>query len=341
MKAVVQIKYGAPEEALTVREIDKPVPGDCDVLVKVRAASMHADVWHVVAGLPYLLRLFGGLRKPKSQVPGTDLAGVVESVGAKVTRFKVGDEVFGESVKFGWVNGGSYAEYAAVPESFLALKPGNITFEQAAAIPSAGTIALNNLRSSSKVGQHVAINGAGGAMGTLAIQIAKAQGARVTAVDCAEKLAMMKALGADRVVDYTRENYLDCIDRYDLIIDVPLVLPRKQYQHALTLTGRYVPIGHAHYGRAKRFNGRLFGSLPHFIGRLIVALANPKTRKEIKFRSKLEILSDLKALVESGKLSPVIAKTYSLDEVPAAIRDMQEGKTLGRMIIVPSLNREI
>ena len=334
MKAVIQNRYGPANQVLSVREIAKPDIKDNEVLVKVRAASMHADVWHVIVGVPYILRLFGnGVRKPKQLIPGTDLAGVVESVGKLVTRFRIGDEVFGESAKFGWANGGAYAEFAAVPEEYLALKPKNSTFEQAAAIPTTGTIALNNVRSSSKVGQNVVINGAGGAMGTLAIQIAKAQGARVTAVDNAEKLAMMKSLGADRVIDYMRENYLEGKERYDLIVDVASVLPRKRYQHCLTPTGRYVPIGHAHYGKAERFSGRVFGSMPYFIGYLIVLLLNPRTRKEIKFRSKLEILNDLKAFIESGKLMPVIAKTYSLEEVPAAVSDMTSGKMLGRMII--------
>jgi NADPH:quinone reductase-like Zn-dependent oxidoreductase len=336
MKAVIQTRYGHAQDALIVRDVRQPIPKDNEVLVRVRAASMHADIWHAVTGLPYMFRMMGmGLRKPRVKTPGTDLAGVVESVGKNVARFKVGDEVFGESSTRLFGYGGTYSEYAAVPQDALVLKPNNISFEQAAAIPTTGAIALNNVRSSSKVGQHVVINGAGGAMGMLAIQIAKAQGAQVTAIDSAEKLALMKSLGADFVIDYRRDNYLDGNARYDLIVDVASVLPRRKYQHALTPTGRYVPIGHAHYGKADRFNGRVFGSLLYFIGLLILRLLNPKTRREITFRSKLEILNDLKSLVESGKLVPVIAKTYSLNEVPSAMKDMESGTMLGRMIITP------
>jgi NADPH:quinone reductase-like Zn-dependent oxidoreductase len=202
MKAVVQDEYGSAD-VLTLREIDRPVVGDDDVLVRVRAASMHPDVWHVVTGLPYVMRLMGnGVRKPKKKVPGSDLAGEVAAVGRNVTRFKIGDEVFGESSKFGWHNGGAFAEYAAVPQDLLALKPGNVTFEQAAAVPTSGYIALYSLASAGPLsGRSVLINGAGGCMGSLAIQIAKADGARVTAVDRAEKLPMMLSLGADRVID--------------------------------------------------------------------------------------------------------------------------------------------
>jgi NADPH:quinone reductase-like Zn-dependent oxidoreductase len=336
MKAVIHTRYGPADQVLTVQEVDKPSPKDDEVLVRVRAASMHADVWHVIEGVPYVLRIFGnGLSKPKRRIPGTDLAGVVEAVGKGARRLKVGDEVFGESTKFGWHNGGAYAEYAAVPEEHLVLKPQNITFEQAAAIPTAGGIAITNVGASSKIGRNVLINGAGGAMGTLAIQIAKAQGARVTAVDSAEKLAMMRALGADRVIDYAREDYLLGGDRYDLVVDVAAVLPRRKYKHILTPTGRYVPIGHAHYGNAARLNGKVFGSLLYFIGLLLLALLDPKKRKQLEFRSKLAVMTDFKALIEAGKLVPIVAKTYSLDEVPAAVRDMKEGKVLGRMIIKP------
>src|SRR5687768_16978207 len=160
MKAVVQDRYGSPGDVLQVREIVVPTAGDDDVLVRVRAASAHADVWHVVTGIPYVLRLMGnGVRRPKVQVPGSDLAGVVEAVGRNVTRFKPGDEVFGESVNFGWKNGGSFAEFASVPQDFLARKPGNVTFEQAAAVPTSGYIALSNVRGSGPlVGKRVLIN---------------------------------------------------------------------------------------------------------------------------------------------------------------------------------------
>jgi NADPH:quinone reductase-like Zn-dependent oxidoreductase len=336
LKAVIHTKYGKADEVLTLGEIDRPTIKDDEVLVRVRAASVHADIWHTVVGRPYILRLFGnGLVKPKRRVPGTDLAGIVESIGKNVTRLKIGDPVFGESVKFGWYNGGAYAEYAAVPEAFLVTKPDNITFEQAAAVPSAGVIALNNVRSTNKTGQNLLINGAGGAMGMLAIQIAKAQGARVTAVDCAEKLQLMRSLGADRVIDYAREDYLQGSERYDVILDVASILPQTKYKHVLTPTGRYTPIGHAHYGKASHFNGRLFGSMPYFVGLLLRALLDPKQRKQIRIRSKLEIMNELRALLEAGALTPVVGKTYSLRDVTTAMAELEEGRTVGRLIITP------
>jgi NADPH:quinone reductase-like Zn-dependent oxidoreductase len=337
MKAVIHRRYGPPNEVLVVEEISPPVPKDNEVLVRVRAASMHADVWHVIEGVPRVLRLFGnGLLKPKLQVPGSDLAGVVESTGGDVTRFKPGDEVFGESAPFAWLNGGAYAEYAAVREDYLVTKPANVSFEQAAAAPTAGFIALNNLRSLKRPGMKLLINGAGGAMGTLAIQIAKAAGAHVTAIDCAEKIPMMQSLGADRVIDYAQENYLHGTERYDVIMDVVGLRKRNDVEHVLTPGGRYTPIGHADYGRAKgRLGGRTLGSLPYFVGLMIRALMDPERRKEFKIRSKLELTTELQFLLESGKLTPLIGATFSLDDVPAAVRRMMDGKALGRSIIAP------
>ncbi len=337
MKAVIQHRYGPANDVLSLAEIDTPVPKDDEVLLRVRAASMHADVWHVIEGVPKVLRLMGnGLRRPKNLVPGTDLAGVVETVGRSVTRFKPGDEVFGESAKFGWMNGGAYAEYAAVREDWLVHKPSNVSFEQAASVPTAGFIALNNLRALKRPGMKALINGAGGAMGTLAIQIAKAGGAHVTAVDCAEKLALMQSLGADRVIDFTRENYLDGSERYDFILDVVALRKRREYGRVLAPGGRYMPIGHADYGRAPgRLGGRIVGSLPYFIGLLIRSLMNSEQRKEFVIRSKLELTTELQFLLESGKLTPVIGATFSLDEVPAAVRRMMDGKAVGRSIITP------
>lgn len=337
MRAVVHRRYGPADAVLSVAEIPRPVPKENEVLVRVRAASMHADVWHVIEGVPRVLRLFGnGLFKPKLPVPGTDLAGVVESTGNAVTRFKAGDEVFGESAKFGWASGGAYAECAAVREDWLVHKPANVSFEQAAAVPTAGFIALNNLRALKRPGMKALINGAGGAMGTLAIQIAKASGAHVTAVDSAEKLALMLSLGADRVIDYAKENYLEGSERYDYVLDVVALRKRREYERVLTPGGRYMPIGHADYGRAPgRLGGRIVGSLPYFVGLLIRALLDSERRKEFRIRSKLELTTELQFLLESGKLTPAIGQTFSLDEVPAAVRRMMDGKALGRSIITP------
>jgi len=338
MKAVVQDRYGSPGDVLQVREIAVPTAGDDDVLVRVRAASAHADVWHVVTGTPYVLRLMGnGVRRPKFQVPGSDLAGVVEAVGRNVTRFKPGDEVFGESVSFGWKNGGAFAQFAAVPQDFLALKPSNVTFEQAAAVPTSGYIALSNVRSGGPLaGKRVLINGAGGAMGPLALQIAKADGAHVTAIDRAEKLAMMRSLGADRVIDYEKEDVLRSGERFDFILDVASTWWFDVCARALTPGGTYMPIGHAHFGRATgRMGGRIVGSLPSFIWLMMKTMANAEKRRNFKMLSKAEAVATFAALLASGQLTPVIARTFPLEEVRTAMRCIEDTRILGRIILTP------
>src|SRR5262245_7017308 len=334
MKAVIHRAYGSPEKVLSLEEVEKPEPRDGEVLVRVRAASMHPDVWHVIVGYPAILRLMGnGVRRPRLRIPGTDLSGVIESVGKNATRFKVGDAVFGESAKFGWHNGGAYAEFAAVPQDFLVLKPKNVTFQQAAAVPTSVMIALNNLGGADRPRrQSVLINGAGGCMGTIAVQIAKADGVRVTAIDCAEKLPMLKSLGADHVIDYKKEDYLQNGDRYDLIVDVVSVRSVDEYQHALSTSGSYIPIGHAHYDNSRR---RILGDIPYFLSLLLRGLFDREKRKNFKMLKKPEALAIFRDLLESGKLAPVIARTYPLSEVPQAMRCMQEGKTLGRVMVKP------
>jgi NADPH:quinone reductase-like Zn-dependent oxidoreductase len=338
MKAVIHHRYGPAREVLSVEEIEPPALKDTEVLVRVRAASMHPDVWHVIEGVPLVLRLFGnGVRSPKRRVPGTDLAGRVEAIGKNVTRFTVGDEVFGESVSFGWLNGGAYAEYAAVPQDFLVLKPSNISFEQAAVVPTSGLIALSNLGvDRSFEGKHVLINGAGGCVGTLAIQIVKSRGGRVTAVDRTEKLDMMRSLGANCVVDYTKEDITRRGERYDFILDVATTLWEGSYKRVLAPNGMYVPIGHAHFGKAPgRMGGRIVGSLPYFIGQMLLTLLNPRKRRAFKFPSKLETMTTFKALIESGQLTPIVARTFRITQVADAMRAMQDVNVLGRVVIVP------
>jgi NADPH:quinone reductase-like Zn-dependent oxidoreductase len=334
VKAVIHRAYGSPEKVLFVEEVERPVPKDGEVLVRVRAASIHPDVWHVIVGYPAVLRLMGnGFRRPQLRIPGTDLSGVVESTGKNVTRFRTGDEVFGEPSKFAWTSGGAYAEFAAVPQDSLVLKPKNVTFEQAAAIPSAGMIALNNLGGVERPRREsVLINGAGGCMGPIAVQIAKADGARVTAVDCAEKLPMLQALGADHVIDYRKEDYLQRGERYDLIIDVVSIRSYDEYKHALSPAGTYVPIGHAHYDNSRH---PILGDMPYFVGQLLRTLLDREKRKKFKILKKPEALAIFRELLESGKLAPVVGRTFPLSEVPAAMRCMQEGKTPGRVIITP------
>ena len=334
MRAVIHHAYGPPEAVLSVQTIATPEPKDDEVLVRVRAASMHPDVWHVIVGYPFVLRLMGnGLSKPTRRIPGTDLSGVVEAVGRNVTRLKAGDEVFGESAQFGWLNGGAYAEFAAVSQDYLALKPKNITFEQAAAVPTAGMIALQNLGGARRPARrNVLINGAGGCMGPIAVQIAKADGAHVTAVDCAEKLPMLQSLGADHVIDYRKEDYLRSGERYDFILDVVSVRSPREYRHALSPTGTYTPIGHSHYDNTRR---RILGDMPYFVWLLLRTLADPQKRKDFNMLKKPEAMAIFRELLESGTLTPIVGKTFSLDEVPAALQWMREGRTPGRAIITP------
>lgn len=337
VKAIVQDKYGSPDDVLKLREIDKPAVGDDDVLVRVRAASVHPDVWHVVTGRPYVLRLMGaGLLKPKNPVPGTDVAGLVESVGKNVTRFAPGDEVFGESHnKLQWQNGGAFAEYVSAPQGALVLKPKGVTFEQAAAVPTSGIIALLNLQAVGPLqpGQGVLINGAAGGVGAIAVQLTKAYGARVTGVDSTEKLAMVRSLGADHVIDYTQEDFTRRGEHYDLIFDVASNLSLSACKRALTPTGVYVLIGHDHFGAAV---GRIFGSLPRVLKLAVLSLfVSQLPKPNFSFPNKKDTMGVLKDFLAAGKLTPVIDRTYPLSEVPEAMRYMQEGHARGKIIINP------
>jgi NADPH:quinone reductase-like Zn-dependent oxidoreductase len=333
MQAIVQDRYGSPGD-LRLREIERPVVGDDEVLVRVRTASVHPDVWHVVSGRPFVLRLMGsGLLRPKCPVPGTDLAGVVEAVGKDVTRFRPGDEVFGESLRgYSWRNGGAFAEYASVPEEGLALKPPNITFEQAAAVPTAGYITLLNLPSGRlRRGQRVLVNGAAGGVGALTVQLAKAHGAHVTGVDHTRKLDLVRSLGADQVVDYTRDDFTRSAERYDLIVDIPGNHSFAACRRALTPDGTYVLIGHDQFGRAGR---RWLGSLPRFAKLAALTLFVRHLRRGSSPRlSKEEAMATLRAHVEAGQLTPVIDRTFHLSEAGDAIRYLADGEPVGRVIL--------
>ena len=305
--------------------------------MRVRAASVHVDVWHVVTGRPYVLRLMGaGLAKPKNPVPGTDLAGIVESVGKDVTRFSPGDEVFGEAHRgLQWLNAGAFAEYAAAPQVALALKPAEISFEQAAAVPASGFIALHNLQIGGPIqpGQNVLINGAGGGVGAIAVQLAKAYGASVTGVDNGEKMEMVRSLGADPVIDYTQEDFTQRGERYDLILDVASTLSLSACKRALTPTGIYVLIGHDHFGGG---TGRVFGSVPRM---LRLAALSPFVRHlpalNFSIPKKQGVMAVLKEFLEAGKLTPVIDRAYPLGEVREATRHLQGGLARGKIILTP------
>jgi len=334
MKAIVQRGYGAPEEVLALREIDVPVVAEDEVLVRARAASVHPDVWHVVTGRPYVLRLMGaGLRTPRVPIPGTDVAGLVEAVGGRVTRFRPGDAVFGECVRgHQWHNGGAYAEYVAVPERALELKPANVTFEQAAAVPTAGLVALLNLcvLGRLRAGQKVLINGAAGCVGTIAIQVSRAYGAEVTGVDCAGKLDLVRAFGADRVIDYAREDFTRGSERYDLILDIPGNHTLSECRRVLSPGGVWVLVAHDQYGRS---GGRWLGLVGRALGLMALTPFVSQLPRLRDGMGKPPPLAVLKELMEAGKLTPVIDKLFPLGEVPRALRCLAEGQPLGRVII--------
>ena len=333
MKAIVQERYGSPD-VLELRDIERPTVGDDEVLVRVRATSVHPDVWHALRGIPYVLRIMGsGLRRPKNQVPGTDLAGFVESVGRNVTRFQPGDEVFGQTVGANlWGNGGTFAEHAAAPASKLERKPANLTFEQAAAVLTSGQIAVQGIRDEGRVqpGQKVLINGAGGGVGTTAVQLAKAYGADVTAVDSATKLDMLLSIGADRVLDYEEVDFTRSGERYDVVLDIAGNHPWSELKRSLTSEGSYVLIGHDQYGGSGH---RWVGSLGRFFKLMVIA---PFVSQLHPFRGAKDPgdrLVVLKELIEAGKITPVIDRTFPLSEVPEAIRYLESGQVQGKVVI--------
>ena len=333
MKAIVQNRYGSPD-VLELREIDRPNVKDDEVLVRVRASSVHADVWHAMRGVPLVLRFMGsGVRRPKHRVPGTDLAGHVESVGRNVRRFRPGDEVFGQSLLANlWRNGGALAEFATVPEARLEQKPASLTFEQAAAVPTSGSLAVQHVRDEGRIqpGQSVLINGAGGAVGSFAVQLAKAYGAHVTGVDAPGKLDMLRSIGADRVLDYTQEDFTRRDERYDFVLDIAGNHPWSESKRALTPDGTFVLSGFDQYGRSGH---RWFGSLGRFAKLIVIA---PFVRHLHPFRGTKDPgdrLVVLKELIEAGKITPVIDRTFPLSEVPEAIRYLAAGQAVGRVII--------
>ncbi|MEX2530799.1 MAG: NAD(P)-dependent alcohol dehydrogenase [Gemmatimonadota bacterium] len=337
MRAVVQDRYGPVDEVLHLREVPVPEVADDEVLVRVRAASVHPDIWHVVTGRPYVLRLMGsGVRRPQSRIPGTDLAGQVESVGRRVTRFRVGDEVFGESLPgFQWRNGGTFAEFVAVQEEILAAKPPGVTFEEAATLPTAGIIAVHNLRYGERLvaGQEVLVNGAGGGVGSIAVQLAKAAGARVTGVDAPHKLELLRSLGADQVVDYTCEDFTRSGRRYDLIFDVASNLTLPARRRALAPGGIYVLIGHDHFGAAR---GRVLGTLPQALGQMALSpLVAHLPRPDLSPPRKREAMAILRNALEAGQLTPAIDRAYPLEEAGAALRRLASGDAVGRIVVIP------
>jgi NADPH:quinone reductase-like Zn-dependent oxidoreductase len=321
MKAIVRYKYGSPD-VLELRDIDKPEITDDEVLVRVHAAGVDRGAWHLMTGLPYPIRLAGyGLRAPKNPVLGRDLAGVVDTVGKNVSRFQPGDEVFG-------IGEGSFAEYARARENKLAPKPANLTLEQAAVVAISGLTALQALRDHGRVepGQEVLIIGASGGVGTYTVQIAKAFGAHVTGVCSTAKMEMVRSIGADHVIDYTREDFAEGERRYDLILDVGGNSSLARLRRALTPRGTLVIVGGEGGGRWLGGTDRQLRALAlsPFVGQKLSTFINKENHED---------MLALKDLIEAGKLTPVIDRTYPLAETPEAIRYLQEGHAQGKVVI--------
>lgn len=322
MKAIVQDTYGSPE-VLELRDIDKPAVGDNEVLVRVRAAGVNPADWALMRGLPYIARptpLYG-LRKPKKAVRGTDVAGQVEAVGAGVTRFRPGDAVFG------WCNG-SFADFAVAADDGLALKPANLTFEQAAAVPMAGSVALQALRDHGHVraGQKVLINGASGGIGTFAVQIATSLGADVTGVCSTRNVDMVRSIGADHVIDYTQEDFTQNGQRYDVILDNVGNHALSDLRRALTPRGMLVP-------NSGGFEHHWFASGGRLVRALVVFRFVSQTLRTFVVSPKQEDLVVLKDLMEAGTVTPVIDRRYPLSEISQAIGYVGARHTQGKVVI--------
>ena len=323
MKAIVYYEYGSPDDVLELRDIDKPVVNDNEVLVRVHAAGVHIGDWLIAGGLPYIIRLMGfGLRKPKNNVAGTEVAGRVEAVGKNVKQFQPGDEVFG------WCNG-AFAEYVSVPEDGLVLKPASLTFEQAAAVPVSAFTALQGLRDWGKVqaGQKVLIIGASGGVGTFAVQIAKAFGAEVTGVCSTPNVDMVRSIGADHVIDYTKEDITQSGQRYDLILDMAGNRSLSLLRRALTPEGTLVIVG----GSGSRWfmgMGRTIRALmlSPFVGQQLRMLLSAGTQNN-------EDLVALQELLDSRKVTPVVDRTFGLSEVAEAIGYVGKRHTQGKTVI--------
>jgi NADPH:quinone reductase-like Zn-dependent oxidoreductase len=321
MKAIVQDRYGSAD-ALELRDVERPEIAADEVLVRVVAAGVDRGVWHVMTGLPYPLRLAGyGLRAPKTPVPGMDMAGVVEGVGRDVTRFRPGDEVFG-------IGKGAFAQYARAPEDKLAPKPANLTFQQAAVVAISGLTALQAVRDHGRVepGQKVLIIGASGGVGTYAVQLARVFGAEVTAVCSTAKVDLVRALGADQVIDYTEADFAEGEQRYDVIVDIGGNATLSRLRRSLAPKGTLVIAGGETGGRWLGGSDRQLRGLvlSRFVGQRLTTFVCKENHEDLLV---------LKELVEAGKLTPVIDRSYPLAEVPEAIRYLEQGHARGKVAI--------
>ena len=320
MKAILYTEYGSPD-VLHLKDVEKPVPADDEVLVKVHAVSVNAADLHLLRAAPFLIRLSSGFLKPKHTILGADIAGRVEAVGSNAKKFQPGDDVFGDISGWGF---GGLAEYVSVSETALAPKPGNLSFEEAAAVPMATVTALQGLRDKGRIqaGQKVLINGASGGVGTYAVQIAKSFGAEVTAVCSTRNLDMARSLGADQVIDYTHEDFTQNGQQYDLILAANGYHPISAYQRALTPTGIYVMAGGA---PAQMFQALLLGPW--------LSMTGGKKLSNVSAKPNLKDLAFVKGLIEAGKIKPVIDRCYPLSEAAEAFRYLGEGHARGKIVI--------
>jgi NADPH:quinone reductase-like Zn-dependent oxidoreductase len=321
MRAITQNVFGSAE-VLHLEDIDRPVIAKDEVLLRVRAAGLDRGTWHFMAGRPYLFRLVGaGLRRPKNPVPGLDVAGTVVATGADVTRFEVGDDVFG-------IGKGSFAEYACAREDKLAHKPRSLTFDQAAVVSISGLTALQSLRDVGRVepGQHVLIIGASGGVGTYAVQIAKASGAEVTGVCSTGKIDLVRSLGADHVIDYTQDDFAGGSSRYDLILDIGGNSSLTRLRRALSPSGTLVLIGGEDGDRWTGGMGRQLRAiaLSPFVGQRLTMKIPKENHADIE---------RLAALIEAGEITPSIDKTYPLHDAPAAMRHLEAGRVRGKIVV--------
>ncbi|MGK7929246.1 MAG: NAD(P)-dependent alcohol dehydrogenase [Spirulina sp.] len=320
MKAIVLTQYGS-SDVLQLKEIEKPTPQDDEVSIAVHAASVNDWDWCIMRGTPFYIRLFCGLLKPNVQIPGAEIAGRVEVVGKNVTKFKPGDAVYGDISECGF---GGFAEYVCVPESALALKPDGMTFVEAAAIPHAAMLAMQGLRDEGQIqpGQKVLINGAGGGVGTLGVQIAQSMGVvDVTGVDRSDKLDMMRAIGFTQTIDYTREDFTQSQQHYDLILDTKTNRSIFKYLRVLRPQGIYVTVGGA---TPQLFQVLFLGPIARLFGKKKVCLVNLKPNKD---------LDSINELIKAGKLKPAIDGPYPLSEVPEVIQYFGEAKHKGKVVI--------
>ncbi|MGB5894499.1 MAG: NAD(P)-dependent alcohol dehydrogenase [Ignavibacteriaceae bacterium] len=328
MKAIVYHKYGSPD-VLHLEEVEKPTPRDNEVLIKVHAASVNYSDWAFVRGKPFLVRLIGsGLLKPKNTILGKDIAGRVEAIGRNIKQFQPGDEIYGDLSECGF---GAFAEFVSVPENALALKPANLSFEEAAAVPEAAVVALQGLRDKGQIqaGQMVLINGASGGIGTFAVQIAKSFGAEVTGVCSTWNVDMVRSIGADHIIDYTQEDFTKNGQRYDLIIAAAGYRSIFDYKRALSPEGIYVVTGGS---MVQIFQPMLLGPWISLTGnKKMVNLSNRPNQKDLVI---------MKELLEAGKVVPVIDRRYSLSEVAEALRYYGDGHAQGKVVITLEHNNK-